>query len=371
MKYARDGVAGHEIMDENLAKTVFSLVDKISYPLSEPAVLLLDDYPTMNRGQRVLFFFEGQNQTPFAVMKCSGGKQAHRISWEHQTLQRLRLEASNQFGSKLPRAVRFTEIGGVSLLLETFLEGRSIYYEMRNSLFPQRLVSQHLKKALDWLIQFQTETLRRKERLSSSLRRSIIDENLRQVENEFGLAVDEQKMIAHARQLAVKLDGVELPVVARHGDFWPRNLVLEEERAGVVDWEHFQREDLPFEDLFLFPTSYGLVFPWRVARWGKPAEAFRATFLERTWMSDLVRSYFQDYCRSWDLPQELLELFFPVFLGRQMIKEKARKAEEIKMSSIDPWREVFREYAQTGGSICFRFRSASSDSSDMKKAAGP
>ena len=141
--------------------------------------------------------------------------------------------------------------------------------------------------------------------------------------------------------------------VARQCDFWARNIIINGSYVGVVDWEQCLERSTPFYDLFMFPVSYGLSHPWRLARWENPANAFRAAFLHKKWLSQLIRKYFQSYCHSMGISKELLEIFFFVFLIERALEEKNRiKNHKIKTDAIT-WRKLVSEYSQLGGSICF------------------
>jgi hypothetical protein len=113
--------------------------------------------------------------------------------------------------------------------------GVSAYIEMQGLLAPGRVVDRHFDAAAEWLFKFHQAT------------------------------------------------------GASHGDFWARNLLVGP--TAVVDWEHFTEEAPIYADLFHFPLTYGLNYPW--ARWRRlpPDEAFRRTFLEDNRVSRAVRRY--------------------------------------------------------------------------------
>lgn len=113
--------------------------------------------------------------------------------------------------------------------------GVSAYVEMQGLLAPGRAVDRHFDAAADWLFNFHRAT------------------------------------------------------GASHGDFWARNLLVGP--TAVVDWEHFTEEAAIYADLFHFPLTYGLNYPWERWRRHPPEEAFRRTFLEDNRVSRAVRRY--------------------------------------------------------------------------------
>lgn len=115
------------------------------------------------------------------------------------------------------------------------VRGVSAYVEMQGLLAPGRAVDRHFDAAADWLLRFHRAT------------------------------------------------------GASHGDFWARNLLVGP--TAVVDWEHFSDEAPIHADLFHFPLTYGLNYPWERWRRLPPDEAFRRTFLEDNRISRAVRRY--------------------------------------------------------------------------------
>lgn len=120
-------------------------------------------------------------------------------------------------------------------LLMSPVPGVSAYVEMQGLLAPGRAVGRHFDAAADWLVRFHAAT------------------------------------------------------GASHGDFWARNLLVGP--TAVVDWEHFAEEAPIHADLFHFPLTYGLNYPWERWRRLPPEEAFRRTFLEDNRVSRAVRRY--------------------------------------------------------------------------------
>lgn len=125
--------------------------------------------------------------------------------------------------------------GQEEALLMSPVPGVSAYVEMQGLLAPGRAVDRHFDAAADWLLRFHRAT------------------------------------------------------GASHGDFWARNLLVGP--TAVVDWEHFTEKASIDADLFHFPLTYGLNYPWERWRRLPPDEAFRRTFLEDNRVSRAVRRY--------------------------------------------------------------------------------
>ena len=311
--------------------------------------LSLEDYQSSARGQRVLFLFNGASPVPYAIAKVTReSSQRLALEQEFNALEALQEKLSQEFRLTVPKPLTLlAQGGGPTVLLESFIADRSLYVEMRNSLRPRQRVRDHLRQAREWLAEFQRATRKEEGRFEETVIRTHVKDPLERFRQHGELSVHEEQLMRHTIQMAEKLQGESLFLTARQGDFWPRNFILNGDTVGVVDWEHFRGESDPFSDLFMFATSYGLSYPWKLGRWADPVTAFRATWLERTWLARLIEKYLLAHCTTLRISPQFLEIFFPVFLAERALKEReSNKANKI-------WRNLFREYAQGGGSVCF------------------
>ncbi len=297
---------------------------------------------------------------------------------QNETLRRIGGILESEEGLRIPRPLAFFNLPPLSVALESYLPGCTFYFEMRNSWDALREAPEHFGLALKCLIRFQNAAGLREIRLSSS----VMDHVMRPLE---ALAAKghpspaEIRLIENTRNRAKGLLGEKLILAACHGDFWAGNLVNHGGAAGLIDWEGFEPESLPFEDLLFFSTTYGLNFPWRLGRWAVPQAAFRATYLQATEIAHLVRDYVFEYCRAMDLSSELIDVFFPAFLagkamrdalsedanadalgGDSAPKDAARlpKNSRAQSESENIWRCFFRLYAERGEPACFSDQSA-------------
>ncbi|HXF05575.1 MAG TPA: hypothetical protein VNM72_09175 [Blastocatellia bacterium] len=311
------------------------------------AFLMLDDYRHSVRRQMVFFLFDRESALPRAVAKvATQATQQTVLEHEYAALWTLHQRLDDDLRVTLPRPLGLIHVGATTTLLEGFLPGRSLYCELRNCWRPHHCASEHFRLACRWLVRFHQAT--RWE--SVSLNEESVDRYIVQPLNAFQRDCDasaaERDLISHIITLAKELPNEPLPLVARQGDFWARNVIRCGELVGVVDWEQFHWRSTPFEDLFLFATSYGLSYPWKLGRWATPAAAFRATYLEVSWLAQLVRDYLLSYCEAMGISPKLLELFFPVFLAERAWKEREH-------SGIKIWRTLFQTYAHRDGPACF------------------
>lgn len=228
-------------------------------------ILMRSDGPG-TPGRAVLFLFEAGQARPAAVLKwCRPGS----LRREHDALLRVADRLPPALRGSVPVPLAFGGIGDGDALLLPCLPGRSAYVEMQSGLVPGLSVRRHFDAAAAWLAAFHNAT-RRGDRVFS------------------------------------------------HGDFWARNLLLDETTGaarGVVDWEHASEDAPPFEDLFHFPLTYGLNCLWSRYRRRPPEEAFRRTFLDESRVSRAVRRYLGRYCAETGMDAGRLRAQFDLYLA--------------------------------------------------------
>ncbi|HEV2863852.1 MAG TPA: hypothetical protein VGX48_22845 [Pyrinomonadaceae bacterium] len=327
-------------------------------PVGAASAITLDDYRHSEREKMVVFLFGRGERAPSVVAKVSGSAEhAAALAREHEALRALHARLGEELRATLPAPLATVEEGGLKAFAEGYVPGRSMYFEMRNAWLPRRRADLHFRLARRWLERFQKETTSDESALGAGRIREVIARPLKEYQRACSPSNDEKRFVAEVLRKAHALRGERVPVVARQGDFWARNLMVKGDALAVLDWENYAEAADPFSDLFLFTTSYGLSYPWRVGRWAEPAVAFRATYLRGGWMSRLVRRHLFGYCASMGLSRKLLEVFFPAFLAGRALEERARGRQtgsrKHSAGGGGTWETLFREYARTGGGACF------------------
>lgn len=249
--------------------------------------IVVGDYTGQSRSRLLLFLFRSIGDDPFAVAKLRP-RSASGVSLEREWEALKFLEAlPPEIRDTSPRPLAYRRSETFEALLLSHLPGRSAYVEMHGSR-PSRHVQRHFEAAAAWL----------------------------------------------ARLHVLTQAGSHCAV---HGDFWARNLLTSSGRTvtGVVDWEQFSASGSPFEDLFHFPLSYGLNYPWRAT----PLEAFRNTFLEHTVVSAGTRRYLEHYCNAAGLQLSVCREWLEVYLLAKGGEDKP------------PWREYLRILQSAGRSV--------------------
>jgi hypothetical protein len=324
-------------------------------PANIASLISLENHGRGPPRKRVLFLFERGAAEPTVVAKMSGETGGEGLRREHDTLCQLRGRLDDEIRRTLPAPLAMLSDRKQTATAEGYLSGRSIYFEIRNSWLPPAGAEEHFRAAAEWLRRFQQGTRAGEVHLAGAALAKHVIAPLEACAGCCNPSSAVRQLFRETVGRARKLDPT-VPVVARHGDFWPGNLIVSGDVAGVVDWEAYQEKSNPFHDLLLFATSYGLNVNWKPGIWADPIAAFRATFLTDTGLSRIVRRHLHKHAEAIGLPDELLDVFFPVFLAEQALDEarKSRSPSEGRDGGRAPeesarhlWRRLLEEYARS------------------------
>jgi hypothetical protein len=142
---------------------------------------------------------------------------------------------------------------------------------------------------------------------------------------------------------ADRFQGIALPQVNAHGDYWPGNLLWDESDnlCGVNDWETFQPALLPTHDLFHFLVTFAQSCPWEG---GDRAQRFQRGFLDNGELAQLLSQTVLDFFARRSLPPASAPLLFALFLLQMAVPGPGdgRKRHE----QAGPWQALLRDYAR-------------------------
>lgn len=220
------------------------------------------------RGRVIVFPFAAGAGAPGGVLRVRSAGAGPALGREAAALAHVRPRLPAALRDTLPKVAARCEADELEIQLETLLPGRSAYVEMRASFVPSLRARRHFRAAGRWLAEFHAATR--------------------------------------------WPDGS----VAVHGDFWPRNLLLDSSGAatGVVDWEWYRPAGSPFRDLFDFAVGYALAWPWADERPRDPLEALTRAFVGPGRVFRAVREYLDDYAAAVGIDRADLEAAFPDYV---------------------------------------------------------
>ena len=257
------------------------------------------DEPSNGRRRTVLFRFGAGEAVPRDLVKLRPLEAPGApLARERDALADLARRLPAELSASVPRPLEHGRTGGFELLRLSTVPGRSAYVEMLAAPRDVARIASAFAAAARWLAELHSAT-----RSAAPWRPSPWEE------------LGEGPAPAWHRQLAAAVDAPPLRPSVGHGDFWPRNLLLDEAdraRPSVVDWEASRPAAPPLLDLFDFPLSYGLSYPWPEG--GGPETAFRRTFLADSAVSRAVRSYAALYAKAAGWSADLLEPMLRLYL---------------------------------------------------------
>lgn len=247
-----------------------------------PSWLAAADYAGTGRRRTLAFLFAAGSGRPAAMAKLRPADAAGEpLATERQAIDRVRAELPAGLAATVPAVLAWRHAVEREGLLLAALPGRSVWADLHAASSPVRRAPRHLAAAADWLAAFHAATRR-----DQVFRLPAWGE----------LAAGEPGPPSWYRRLEARLERRPLPLAAGHGDFWPRNVLMERgEVTAVVDWEAARPAAPPFSDLFAFAWSYGVDGPWRRRRPLPAAEAFRHAFLDDNPLSRAVAAYLARY----------------------------------------------------------------------------
>ena len=323
----------------------------------------------------VLLLFDAAGRAA-AVAKVSRQRAGDgALANEYTTLRELWELGTESVCRFAPEPVALRRIGGSLVLVEKTVLGRSMltrYYRPHHTASPDR-VATDVGAVASWIDRFQAETRSGWVEIDRRFIQTEIDPLLHRFRRELGWTVVENEIFSAVKERALELTGLQVPLVAVHGDCWMGNFLLSGERVtGVIDWECSQLRGLPFADIYKLPTSYGFYLdrPYPGAQGRVPGHPGRAlaevrwrgygdwanlpgfgyTYFGEGWFPELVHRFVSDRLSALGLPAAVNAVFFPLFLAQQAMTldvEDFRSGYRTLLTAL--WRERQSTWLLDGG----------------------
>ncbi len=331
-----NGVLSGELLNEVAGK-------KVRDPLS----LLHAGGPDSGRDRRLAFLSEAGAEQPFAVVKWGRGAWARGLVREQAAISQVRATSNPVLLDSCPPSWGPFESGpDTVVMIQRYIPSRSIYSQLRGNLWPRLLVDDHFARVSSWLGHFAQATLQAHRPLDEALIEEHIEAPLRTFAQLFGDDFVPRQAIDGITCAAKEHLGQSVPLIAKHGDLWPTNLLSPYSRAGglyVVDWEHYRQVSLGGFDMLFFCTTYSRDFPWRPMGWMEYEVALSRAFIQRTWLAGHVELALTDYHAAIELPRGLAPILLAVLMARMSV----RHVEAMPGRTPDPqayWPRVFHAW---------------------------
>jgi len=171
---------------------------------------------------------------------------------EANTLKNIkRLLEKTEITVNIPKFLFFDTIDDVTFLITSFLDGKSV------SFTPKKYITQRDLQKLDKSVQMAIKFLVKFQKITQIKNVYTIPNLLNSVKKQNEKIKKEKRITPKIKEAVTKLSGeiknlddVSIPICAVHGDFdFYQNILFDETEIRVVDFEHFEREGLPFLDI--------------------------------------------------------------------------------------------------------------------------
>jgi len=291
---------------------------------AEPAIALLG---YAGQGRAVSWVFTPGETAPRWVSKIARAVPASGLERERSRLHELRASLSPELAGTLAAPVAFAAEGGWQVLVSTARPGRTLAASLARAPRDSARRVYLFAAAARWLARFHRESA---PAVADGEAPGSLVAVLRRGESGPWLVTLAE---GHARGT--------LRRVRSHGDFWPRNLLVETDPArvvGVVDWESAEESELPHHDLFDFVFAHAAA-----AHDGgagvRPIDAFRHAVLEPTPLRAALTGFLTTYAHEAGLEPRWLEPLLALYLS-----ELAAGVREVGISAPEQRSEVARTW---------------------------
>ncbi|MEP6775796.1 MAG: aminoglycoside phosphotransferase family protein [Chloroflexota bacterium] len=175
------------------------------------------------------------------------------LAHEYSVTRHLREAGSGYVRDTIAGPVLTATISGNLVGIEPYLQGRPMDGLMsvaRNCDAPE--VVDNLELALDWLLRCQQSTLMEPHRLSEQELETYLLRPVAQMRATSRLTPNEAAYLDTLEDDINLLADLPLPLVFKHGDFQPGNILVNGKAIHVIDWEFGAVLGLPLHDVFGF-----------------------------------------------------------------------------------------------------------------------
>jgi len=272
--------------------------------------LKIGDRNSMNRKINILVFNPREKQPALILRIAQTEEQRTFLNNEYKTLSGL--AGQTALSSAIPLPLGLFEFQKKLVAVERSLAGVSLFaLLLRRKHTRPSWVQHNCRLACDFLYELERVTLVGSVSFHDA---ASVDSKLAQLDNSYGPINWPKGYKERLLEIANAYQSLRLRQCARHGDFWAGNLLISPQGLGVIDWEGYAHPDLIFHDIFFFMTTYALFYPWR--GWNEcPNElAFKLGFLEKNWLSEMIKDTLILFFQRLNIPPRAIYLLLTLFL---------------------------------------------------------
>lgn len=281
--------------------------------------------------------FEAGVAAPSIVVKIARRAEFDEATrHEHEVLLHLRGRVDPAMRSTVPEPIALLEAGPRAAVVQGAARGSSAFARMRRRPRDGQQRRRDLDRAAAWLISLHSQTTRSRVKPGSPGWATHVDQALDRFSDRFSPRGDVLHLFERMRQHTQTL-GADLPIVLRHMDLGPWNVLIEGDGVRVLDWE-VARDGPAMTDLVY------VALHWSFAAHGQVTELQRRHHLH--WLfagsaaGDADRSGIHAAVRRYGRSMSMDPLLFPALVVLTFVDQALDRDDRTRRTGTpdrDPW----------------------------------
>jgi ubiquinone/menaquinone biosynthesis C-methylase UbiE/thiamine kinase-like enzyme len=151
----------------------------------------------------------------------------------------------------IPKLYYYGTINSITILVTQYIEGEPFGFNPGVKLTKKKIekIDKSVQEAIEFLVKFQQKT--KVKEVKAAFYLSSVIKNQKEILKKNGkLTAELEQSINQLTDEIKYIDNLLLPICAIHGDYnLSNNILFSESGINIVDFEHFEKEGLPFFDL--------------------------------------------------------------------------------------------------------------------------
>lgn len=306
--------------------------------------VVLDSTHAFTDGHTILVFSNG-SPFPRAIAKLARTETGRAIfEFEFHTLEALHAAGMNTDRQRTPRPLGKFWNADYLLTLQSAFEGPPMKNVRGSDLFSPARVRGTFDQLSGWWDHFLSCFPPRVVTISRDRYHAGILSKHETFQEHFDVTPEIERLLKRHMVEGRRLEGVELPMTCRHGDFVAANIIQQDDGPGVFDWEFGLEADFPLFDQFMFFSS--LRFPFSGSRSESDHfSSFTSVFWEESYLHREMCEQIRSFCRRYGIGDDVVGELFLLSLVEMANMKYASFAESGGCSETETMRRRFRSFS--------------------------
>jgi len=298
-----------EIIRINNSEKLNSLFE--GYKIEELKSILMHGYSNL-----LIFVFIPGNRNPEFIIKINQSGESN-LKNEFDILAII--EKNMFLSGMVPKPISYCNYDGTQYFIQTALRG--VNFSLSGSILNKNMLRGALTRINKELVKFNTSADRQylllDEIKTLQLYRDIQDVFCQDRGHNAAFSRYEGRL----KNLFYRIKGMRIPFVIQHNDFWPGNILSDNGRIGIIDWDRAEKKGYPLCDLFdlLFNCSrllYSSIFKRYVFDTLNFEKYVLNAFFGKG-ISNLAEEFINSYRFSLNLDAEIIKPLFLWYMARK------------------------------------------------------